>query len=301
MKKTGVGLYGRNGHQINGELASISSAYHAGTFDALSDMLVSKDVRLASICSPNRGEQAKDVLAALEAGKHVLAEKPCALNERDLDAILETAKKKNLIFCEMDASYFTQPFHHAMEIMRTNPIGEVIQAYCQKSYPYTERRQQDETVDGGLVLQCALYGFRWIQNIAGREATGIRAIETRSGNPKGGGLVMAASIQMRLDNGGVASILANYLNQPSTGVWGYEEAKFFGTSGVLHVDAIHNVIYLYSGQEAIVYDSFPTVEGQLSRVVASICEGKPLYMDPYRMTMPTRYAIRAKAASAQLT
>ena len=193
MNKIGVGLYGWNGHQINEELGDLETAYLAGICDAddkraqfktLRDLLVSSEIELVSMCSPNRGEQAGDIILALEAGKHVIAEKPCALNERDLDAILELSVKKGLIFCEMDHSYFAQPYYKAMELVELGAIGDVAQVLCQKSYPYTDLRPQDESMDGGLILQSALYGFRWIQNIAGQEIKNIHTFATSFGNPK---------------------------------------------------------------------------------------------------------------------
>ena len=302
MNKIGVGLYGWNGHQINEELGDLETAYLAGICDAddkraqfktLRDLLVSSEIELVSMCSPNRGEQAGDIILALEAGKHVIAEKPCALNERDLDAILELSVKKGLIFCEMDHSYFAQPYYKAMELVELGAIGDVAQVLCQKSYPYTDLRPQDESMDGGLILQSALYGFRWIQNIAGQEIKNIHTFATSFGNPKNGGLRMAASIQMELQNGGLAGIAANYFNNNGTGVWGYEELRIFGTKGILRTDIKEKCVYIYSDNGVNTYMDLDPVESQLSRVISAICTGGPLYMEPYKMTMPTRNAIRA--------
>lgn len=54
------------------------------------------DVELVAICSPS-GVHAKHALAALEAGKHVLIEKPLALTTHDAEHILRTAAARNLI------------------------------------------------------------------------------------------------------------------------------------------------------------------------------------------------------------
>lgn len=306
MKKTGIGLYGHNGHQINEQLKTLDTVYLAGVCDAdgetkqfasLSDMLESSEIELVSLCSPNRGKQAEDVLRSLRAGKHVLAEKPCALTEEDLDSILDLATEKKLLFCEMDFSYFNQPYNQAMKLIKSGVIGDVVQVFCQKSYPYTDKRPQDESVDGGLLCQSALYGFRWVQNIAGQDIKYIRSLETTFSNPKGGGLRMAVSIQMELGNGGLATIIANYLNNQGTGSWGYEELRIFGTQGILRTDAKENCVYIYSDEDNQVIQCGNPAGCQLSCLVSSIQDNTPLYMDMCTMTMPTRFALRAKRAA----
>jgi len=308
MEKLGIGLYGRNGHQINEVLKAHDTVYLAGVCDAdsdaaqfnsLDDMLKSSGIGLVSLCSPNRGKQADDALRSLEAGKHVLAEKPCALNEEDLDAILDLAAKKGLIFCEMDFSHFSQPYYKAMELTKSGILGDAVQVFCQKSYPYTDMRPQDESIDGGLLCQSALYGFRWVQNIAGQDVKCIKAFETTYSNPKGGGLRMATSIQMELRNGGLATIIANYLNKQGTGSWGYEELRIFGTKGILRTDAKENCIHIYTDNDAQVIQCGQSTESQLSCLISTIQDGSPLYMDMHRMTTPTRNAIKAKKAAEQ--
>jgi hypothetical protein len=42
---------------------------------------------------------------------------------------------------------------------------------------------------------------------------------------------MAVSMMMHLENGGVATAIANYLNQRTFGTWGNEALRVFGTNG----------------------------------------------------------------------
>ena len=43
--------------------------------------------------------------------------------------------------------------------------------------------------------------------------------------------MMAASYMLQLENGGVGSIVANYLNPTGFGHWGNEAVRVFGTNG----------------------------------------------------------------------
>ncbi|MGE9295368.1 MAG: Gfo/Idh/MocA family protein, partial [Puniceicoccales bacterium] len=125
-----IGLYGKNGHQIQTELAKRTDARLTAIAEmtrgdlpqgfpqtdsvreyvSLEDLLDDPEVELISLCSPRRADQARHAIQALEAGKHVLAEKPCALTEADLDAIIEAAKRTGRVFHEMAGTAFGQPY-----------------------------------------------------------------------------------------------------------------------------------------------------------------------------------------------
>jgi predicted dehydrogenase len=85
--------------------------------ETLEDLLADPDIQLVVLCSPVRADQPAHALAALRAGKHVFAEKPCALLEDDLDRILAEAASRNLVFREMADSSFINPYA-AMRITR---------------------------------------------------------------------------------------------------------------------------------------------------------------------------------------
>ena len=138
MGKIRVGLHGSNGHHIisnlignpRAELVALS-AWDAEIPDGMStkrcasldDLLKGTGVDLVSLCSPRRREQARDAVACLKAGKHVYAEKPCAMIEEDLDAIMSSAKSSGRIFHEMAGTAFGQPFLAMRKIVAQGTIG----------------------------------------------------------------------------------------------------------------------------------------------------------------------------------
>ncbi|TFG67327.1 MAG: hypothetical protein E4H27_09135, partial [Anaerolineales bacterium] len=117
------------------------------------------------------------------------------------------------------------------EVVQSGVLGQIVQVLAQKSYPYHDRRPQDEDADGGLLLQVGVHALRFVEHVAGEKVSEIYAIETQKGNPGQGNLRMATSLMMRLRNGGVASVLCNYLNPPVFGTWGNEALRIFGTQG----------------------------------------------------------------------
>jgi len=253
----GIGIYGANGHQIANALTgeglgrlvataafpreSLAASQQANQsiapiahYESLEQLLADPRVELVSLCSPRRRDQAGHAIQALRAGKHVYAEKPCAMDEADLDAILLAARETGRLFHEMAGTAFEQPYFAMRQIVREGRIGKVVQVIAEKSYAYHDGRPQDEDVDGGLIGQNAIHAVRFVEHVAGMRIRAVEAMETTFGNPiAGGGLRMAANLMLELENGGLASITANYLNTRGSGVWGDESLRIRGTLGVV--------------------------------------------------------------------
>lgn len=64
-------------------------------------------------------------IAALNAGKHVLCEKPSTINSYKLEEIIDTANAQNLLFMEGMKSPFFPLYRQIKEYMLTDPIGDI--------------------------------------------------------------------------------------------------------------------------------------------------------------------------------
>lgn len=244
-EKTGVAIFGSNGHQINRQLADHPRAKCVAVADFpkdklpdviqqdssvvycsnLDELLSIDDVELVCLCSAMRSEQGGHAIKCLEAGKNVYAEKPCAFSEEELDEILATARRCGKRFHDMAGTALEQPWKTMREICASGKIGEIIQVFAQKSYPYHDKRPQDENVDGGLLMQVGVHAARFIEHIACVKIKDVQAFETQKGNPVPGQLRMACSVNMQLECGGIATLIANYYNSSDFGTWGNEEVR----------------------------------------------------------------------------
>ena len=315
-----VGLHGTNGHQIHGALV----AHPLAKLVALSDfpaeklpaalradssirlhanldaLLADPDIDLVVICSARRTDQAADALRALRACKHVLAENPCALAEDDLDALLAAARETGRVFREMAGTAFSQPYLAMRQIVRSGRLGEIVQIVSEKSYPYYEGRPQDEALDGGLIAQNAIHALRFVEHVACAPIATVRAAETTLGNPiASGGLRMAASLLLTLQNGGVASLSANYLNPRGTGVWGDESLKILGTQGMIESRAGGAFTRLVLGDtDHGPLDLTPPPDSWLTTFFASLLGCAEMPLTPAEELSPTRWALRAKRDAA---
>lgn len=316
-----VALYGTNGHQIQNALVSQPDARIAAIcefpreqlppslrddtaireYPTLGTLLEDPNIDLVSLCSPRRADQAADAIRALRAGKHVLAEKPCALTEADLDAIIRTARETGRAFHEMAGTAFAQPYLAMREIARSGHLGEIVQIIAEKSYPYFDARPQDEAVDGGIIMQNAIHALRFVEHVACVRIATIRAEETTLGNPRpDGGLRMAAAFLLTLKNGGLASIAANYLNPRGTKIWGDESLKIIGTLGIVESRAGGQTTRLVIGDNDLgPVDATPPACGFLQTLLASFKGRASMPFSIEDELSPTRWVIRAKQSATQ--
>jgi len=314
--KIGIGLYGSNGHQIEylleghpkAELIAISAfnksrlpnelrnAQAVRSYTSLEDMLKDKQVELVSLCSPYRKDQARDAIRCMEAGKHVYAEKPCAMSELDLDAIMETSLKTGCQFHEMAGTAFDEPYYSIRKTIKIGVIGEVIQVFAQKSYPYHDQRPQDEDVDGGLLCQAGVHALRFIEHVAGLRIMDIQAIETKLGNPiMEGNLHMAAAMMMSLENGGIASATANYLNPSGFGQWGNEHLRIFGTKGFIEsVDGGSKTRIVIGAEDLGAIQCMDKTKDYFDYFIDNLCDGEAMPLTIEEELHPTRMVLRAK-------
>jgi predicted dehydrogenase len=317
MNPLRIGLYGQNGHQIesllkqnrHAELTALAgfSAESVAKIkqehpdvrchDSLEELLHDGQVDLVSLCSPRRADQACDAIAALRAGKHVYAEKPCALSEPELDRILDAAAKSGCEFHEMAGTIFQQPYYAMRDIVRSGRLGTIVQVLVQKSYPYHDRRPQDEAVDGGLICQVGIHGTRLIEHLTGLRLMACAGFETGLGNPHPGGLHMAASLSFTLENGGCATLFANYLNAWSTHVWGYEEVRIFGTLGFVESTEGGNQTRLVIQEKNLgPLDVSQPIDDYFNLIARHLLEGIPLPLTAEEEFHPLRMVLRAKQA-----
>lgn len=318
MSKVQIGIYGGNGHQIYGLLdghphAEIVAGAGFGNiipepvqksgiklYETLDELLAHPGIQLISLCSPMRSEQGGHAVRCLEAGKHVYTEKPSAMTVAEIDRIAETASRTGMIFHEQACTAFHQPYLKMSQIVRSGVLGEVVQVYGQKAYPWGDWRPQDENVDGGLGTQAGVYCARFVEHVAGVRIKSLIMQDTKLGNDvPGGECRRAVSMMMELQNGGLASGIANYLGirPPDWYNWGYEIVRIFGTKGFLEsldCGRIGTLALVGHKPETIDYKSEPD-QDYLSMFIDEIRTGKkviPLTLE--EELSPVRWVVGAR-------
>ncbi len=119
---------------------------------------------------PNR--HADLSIAALEAGKHVLCEKPFAMNALEARAMADAAQRTGNHLIEAFHYRFHPMFHDILEKMRSGAIGKLCAMKAEFSVkipnsPEELRHRPD--LGGGALMDLGCYPLHWLRTIAGEE------------------------------------------------------------------------------------------------------------------------------------
>jgi len=89
------------------------------------DLIKDEDVELVIVATPSY-LHAPCTIKALEAGKHVVCEKPMATNLAEADAMIETAKKTGKILTVFQNSLFAPDYLKVKEVIQSGKLGRIV-------------------------------------------------------------------------------------------------------------------------------------------------------------------------------
>lgn len=110
----------------------LAEKYGATAYQFVDELLAAEsDVDLVSICSPN-GLHAKHSIKALNAGFHVLCEKPMAINVNDCGEMIKAAEKNNRRLFAIKQNRFNPPVAAIKELIDRGDLGKIysVQLSC---------------------------------------------------------------------------------------------------------------------------------------------------------------------------
>ena len=110
---------------VRERVEELAVKYGAKPFTDYRDMLASKDVDAVVVAGPN-STHASMSIEALNAGKHVLCEKPMATTREDARAMIEAAKKNNKFLMIGLNQRLMPPHVRAKEILQSGRLGKVL-------------------------------------------------------------------------------------------------------------------------------------------------------------------------------
>ncbi|EEA03449.1 oxidoreductase domain protein [Burkholderia sp. H160] len=125
-------------------------------------------------------------IKALEAGKHVLCEKPFAMNAREAHAMLSAAEKAGRRIVEALHDRYHPVFEHLLALVDSGRLGQLrsLQAVFNHSIPASpsEFRRTPE-MGGGALIELGCYPVHWCRSLlrAEPEVVSAEAIVTPNG------------------------------------------------------------------------------------------------------------------------
>ena len=171
----------------NHHRASFVKEFGGATYSDISDLLKNTEVEAIYISTPH-GLHKEQALAAINAGKHVLVEKPMTIAIDDASELISAAKKANVKLVVGPSHSFDGPVALAEKLIKSGEIGNVrmIHALYATDFLYRPRTSAELSTDlgGGVVFSQAVHQIDLVRRLAGKPAKRVTAKTGGAWDPK---------------------------------------------------------------------------------------------------------------------
>jgi len=168
----------------NGKLVAVSSRkaensqrlvdrYSIQAYSDYNEMLNRDDIDIVCVCTPS-GAHMEPAVAAAEAGKHVIIEKPLEITLERCDAIIESCEKANVRLCAIFNSRFSDASQLVKDTVSSGRLGQLTlgDAYVkwyrsQDYYDSGDWRGTMELDGGGALMNQSIHAIDFLQYVMG--------------------------------------------------------------------------------------------------------------------------------------
>ena len=239
-------------------------------------------------------------IRALEAGKHVLCEKPLALQAGDVDRIAEAAAGAGRVATE-GFMYRHQPLTHAVEsIVKAGRLGTVRGFKGAFTFPLTREGdvRLDPALGGGSLWDVGCYPVSYTCLLAG--AAPVEVFGWQQTSPAGVDMEFAG--MLRFADGSVAQFDCGFIGPFRA------EMEVVGRDAVLRVERPFRTdersqLILTTGdlRETLPFSTAPPFSGEIADMESAALDGQPprVSLDESRRTVSTLTALYASASKGR--
>jgi predicted dehydrogenase len=220
-----IAVASRNKVQASRYAEDLGIPKHYGDYQALLD---DPEVTVIYNPLPNSLHLAW-TLKALEAGKHVLCEKPLGLNAVECRQMAEAAEAANLILMEAFMYRFHDRSRKLFEVARDGTLGKLrlIRARFAFTVSDPSNIRLNAELGGGALMDVGCYCVNIARTLAGIQPLAVQGYATWTPS----GVDETLSGMLRFEDGLIAQIDCA-LNQPR-----YETVQVFGTEGFIELES----------------------------------------------------------------
>ena len=262
-----------------------------GTYEAL---LADPDIDAVYIPLPNH-LHVEWSLKAMQAGKHVLCEKPMTMHASEFDALIAARNAAGVLAAEAFMIVHHPQWQRARKLLADGAVGRLWRidgAFSFNNRDETNIRNRKEMGGGGLRdIGCYVLG-------GARFATGLEGTDVQARIQWENGIDVYAAITARFGD-------ADYASFTSIRMHPRQEITFHGDEGVLRLPVPFNArvsgearLELHRGMETVI-ERWPSVnhyELQAAAFNRAVCEGGG-YPCPLEFSRGTQVMVDAALAS----
>lgn len=137
-------------------------------FDSYQELIADPNIDVVYVATP-ASLHGTWTRRALEAGKHVLVEKPFTANAAEAEAIREAAEKTGHVVMEAMHSLYHPLWSEAADIISSGEIGEVTEARANFEVPIMDRSdiRWNPALGGGALMDLGVYPLTLVKFLFG--------------------------------------------------------------------------------------------------------------------------------------
>lgn len=214
------------------------------------------------VCTPDQSHL-EPALAALDAGKHLLVEKPLATDVVEAEAIVAAADRTHRLLMVGHLLRFDPRYAQAFHLIRRGEIGEITHVWTRRNNPRgAARRLAGRT---SLMNYLGVHDVDLIRWLTGQEVRTVYAVATSRLNADLG-VEDSVFALLRFDGGVVGSLELSWAFPEQMGARIYGGLDALGTAGAVHVDVFNQGLRVVTRQESTNLDTmhWPVVHDRLA-------------------------------------
>ena len=160
-----VGCAARSAESAAEFAARFGIAKSFGDYQALCN---DPDVEIVYIGTLNP-QHKKQTIMALNAGKHVICEKPLGMNKREVEEMIAAAQANKRFLMEAIWTRFTPAFNRVRQLISERTIGDIVSYKGNFSWLITAPRLWSIEMGGGGLLDLGVYNLHYLPALFGAQ------------------------------------------------------------------------------------------------------------------------------------
>jgi UDP-N-acetylglucosamine 3-dehydrogenase len=249
----GTGFWGKNHARVYKELENtnliaicdvnperakvIADQYGVKAYTDSTDMLKNPEIQAISVCTWST-KLAEEALKGLNAGKHVLVEKPMATNTQQAQTLLDTAKANNLHLTVGFLMRFIPGLQQIRQAVESKKIGELVSATAKRVTQWPER-----IGDVGVVKDTAIHDIDVMRFISGEDPVSVYA---KMGSMRHRQFEDYAQIMLTYESGRTAFIESNWLTP-----YKIRSLNVTGSEAIMRLDYNSQELWIENAKETV--------------------------------------------------
>lgn len=215
-----------------GKAKAFSKLYGAHKwYNSYEELATDPNIDIIYIATTNQLHMDNTILA-LNNKKHVLVEKPMAVNSEQVQKIIDTAKNNNVFLMEAMWSRFFPIMYKLRELLVQKAFGEIYVVIGDMSYTIYGHSSSDPSIRqfnpncaGGGLLDCGIYPLSFAFMVFGKTPNHVSGLATMT--PLN--LDAHSIVVVGFEGGGIASIYSGI------DTFSGREAQIYGSEARVHI------------------------------------------------------------------